>query len=55
MEHCSSQRFVGRVVEVFLGEDGLVRHASVKTGTNTVLKRPITKLVVIAATDASEG
>ena len=44
----------GRIVEVFPGEDGLVRHASVKTGPNTVLKRPITKLVVIAAADASE-
>ena len=38
----------GRVVEVFPGEDGLVRHVSVKTGPNTTLKRPITKLVVIA-------
>ena len=40
--------------DVFPGEDGLVRNASVKTGPNTVLKPPITKLVVIAASDASE-
>ena len=38
----------GRVVEVFPGEDGLVRHVDVKTGPKTVLQRPITKLVVIA-------
>ena len=38
----------GRVVEVFPGDDGLVRHVDVKTGPNTILKRPITKLVVIA-------
>ena len=38
----------GRVVEVFPGEDGLVRHVDVKTGPKTILQRPITKLVVIA-------
>ena len=38
----------GRVVEVFPGEDGLVRHVDVKTGPTTTLKRPITKLIVIA-------
>ena len=38
----------GRVVEVFPGSDGLVRHVDVKTGPSTTLKRPITKLVVIA-------
>ena len=41
----------GRVVEVFPGEDGLVRHVSVKTGVSTVLKRPITKLVVLVPAD----
>ena len=42
----------GRVVEVFPGADGLVRHVEVKTGPNTVLKRPITKLVLIAPASA---
>ena len=44
----------GRVVEVFPGEDGLVRHVDVKTGPKTVLKRPIHKLVVISAAGDSE-
>ena len=41
----------GRVVEVFPSEDGLVRQVNVKTGVNTVLKRPITKLVVLVPAD----
>ena len=41
----------GRVVEVFPGEDGLVRHVDVKTSAKTILKRPITKLVLLAPAD----
>ena len=41
----------GRVVQVFPGADGLVRHVEVKTGPKTTLKRPVTKLVVIATAD----
>ena len=38
----------GRVVEVFPGEDGLVRHVGVRTcRSEAILKRPITKLVVL--------
>ena len=44
----------GRVVEVFPGEDKLVRHVDVKVGPNTILKRPITKLVVLAPADSSD-
>ena len=44
----------GRVLEVFPSDDGLVRHVNVKTGPNTILKRPIHKLVVIAPADESE-
>ena len=41
----------GRVVEVFPVEDGLVRHVDVKTSAKTILKRPITKLVLLAPAD----
>ena len=41
----------GRVVEVFPSDDGLVRAVNVKTGPNTVLKRPVTKLVVIVPSE----
>ena len=41
----------GRVVEVFPSDDGLVRSVNVKTGPNTVLKRPVAKLVVIVPSE----
>ena len=36
----------GRVVQVFPGDDGLIRNVEVKTATGTY-RRPITKLCVI--------
>ena len=41
---------VGRVLEVFPGDDGLVRSARVKTATS-VLTRPVTKLSVLETVD----
>ena len=42
----------GRVVKVFPGDDGLVRHVDVKiAGSGSTLKRPITKLVVLIRAD----
>ena len=42
----------GRVVKVFPGKDGLVRHVDVKiAGSGTVLKRPIAKLINLIRAD----
>ena len=38
---------LGRIVEVFVGSDGLVRSAKVRTSSTTV-ERPVTKLVLIS-------
>ena len=41
-----SQQFLGRIVEVFLGKNGLVLIVLVKS-RNAVFKRPIAKLFLI--------
>ena len=44
---------MGRVVEVYPSEDGLVRSISVKTGKSTY-KRPIHKVVLLMATEKED-
>ena len=42
----------GRVVKAYPSEDGLVRHVDVKVaGSGSVLKRPITKLIILLQAD----
>ena len=44
---------MGRVLEVYPSEDGLVRSISVKTGKSTY-KRPIHKVVLLMATEQED-
>ena len=47
-----NQWCTGRIVEVIVGADGLVRSARIRfPGTNNVLLRSITKLVLLVSVD----
>ncbi|XP_062698771.1 uncharacterized protein LOC134284194 [Aedes albopictus] len=45
----------GRIQQVFLGRDGRVRQAIVRTAAGTELKRPIVKLAVMEVADGEPG
>ncbi|XP_064641265.1 uncharacterized protein LOC135496078 [Lineus longissimus] len=46
---------LARIVEMFPGEDGLVRKVKIRTGQGTVYERPIQKLVLLFKPDEPEN